>query len=147
MHSRKFTPTTKFFGTAKAYFVCHIGPIFHICLHWVSVVRGLDIRMFLVRVKKTSKWMCSIESCPAKIFVIVFFFRNSPKFILLENWNVYVIVIRGHLKENCCILSLQHTDIPYFLCCKPSPLVIEKILSLSNPCDCNLLKNLANFQY
>ena len=39
-HGQKFTP--KFLGTAKVYFVCHIGPIFQIylCLHWVSVVRG-----------------------------------------------------------------------------------------------------------
>ena len=35
-------------GTAKAYFVCHIGPnfsdIFDLCLHWVSVVREVNHR-------------------------------------------------------------------------------------------------------
>ena len=40
--SRKSTPTPKFFGTAKAYFVCNIGTNFQIsfdfCIHWVSVV-------------------------------------------------------------------------------------------------------------
>ena len=30
LHGRKFTPTLKFLGTAKAYFFCHIGPIFQI---------------------------------------------------------------------------------------------------------------------
>ena len=32
LHGRKFTPTPKFLGTAKAYFVCHIGPNFQISL-------------------------------------------------------------------------------------------------------------------
>ena len=45
LHSRKSTPNPKFLGTAEAYFVCHVGPnfqiFFDICLHWVSVVRGL----------------------------------------------------------------------------------------------------------
>ena len=44
LHGQKSTPTSKFLGTAEAYFVCHIGPNFQIsfdlCLHWVSVVRG-----------------------------------------------------------------------------------------------------------
>ena len=30
LHAQKLTPTSKFLGTAKAYFVCHIGPIFQI---------------------------------------------------------------------------------------------------------------------
>ena len=32
LHSQKITPTPKFLGTAEAYFVCHIGPIFQISL-------------------------------------------------------------------------------------------------------------------
>ena len=32
MHGRKFNPNPKFLGTAEAYFVCHIGPIFQISL-------------------------------------------------------------------------------------------------------------------
>ena len=32
LHGRKSTPTTKFLGTAEAYFVCHIGPNFQISL-------------------------------------------------------------------------------------------------------------------
>ena len=32
LHGRKFTPTPKHLDTAEAYFVCHIGPIFHISL-------------------------------------------------------------------------------------------------------------------
>jgi hypothetical protein len=30
LHGRKFNPNPKFLGTAEAYFVCHIGPIFQI---------------------------------------------------------------------------------------------------------------------
>ena len=30
LHSRKSTPTPKFLGKAKAYFVCHIGQNFQI---------------------------------------------------------------------------------------------------------------------
>ena len=41
LHGRKFTPTPTFLVTAKAYFVCHIGPnfqirIFDLCLHVCS---------------------------------------------------------------------------------------------------------------
>ena len=32
LHSRKSNPNPKFLGTADAYVVCHIGPIFQICL-------------------------------------------------------------------------------------------------------------------
>ena len=32
LHGRKSTPTPKFFGTAKGYFVCRIGPKFQISL-------------------------------------------------------------------------------------------------------------------
>ena len=32
LHGRKFNPNPKFSGTAEAYFVCHIGPIFQISL-------------------------------------------------------------------------------------------------------------------
>ena len=38
----KFTSTPKLLGMAKAYFVCHIGPIFSdifdLCFHWVFIV-------------------------------------------------------------------------------------------------------------
>ena len=37
LHGRKFTPTPKFLGTAKAYFVCHIGPIFQISLIYAFI--------------------------------------------------------------------------------------------------------------
>ena len=36
LHSQKFNP--KFLGTAEAYFVCHIGPYFHISLTYVFIV-------------------------------------------------------------------------------------------------------------
>ena len=32
LHGRKFNPNSKFLGTAEAYFVCQIGPIFQISL-------------------------------------------------------------------------------------------------------------------
>ena len=43
-HGRKSTPTPKFFGSAKAYFVCHMhrskfSDFFDCCLHWKSIVR------------------------------------------------------------------------------------------------------------
>ena len=34
---RKFNPTPKFLGTAKAYFVCHTGPIFQISLIYAFI--------------------------------------------------------------------------------------------------------------
>ena len=37
LHGRKFTPTPKFLGTAEAYFVCHIGPIFQIYLIYAFI--------------------------------------------------------------------------------------------------------------
>ena len=37
LHGRKFTPTPKFLGTAKAYFVCYISPIFQISLIYAFI--------------------------------------------------------------------------------------------------------------
>jgi hypothetical protein len=37
MNGRKSTPTPKFLGTAKAYFVCHIGPNFQIFLIYAFI--------------------------------------------------------------------------------------------------------------
>ena len=37
LNGRKFTPTPKFLGTAEAYFVCHIGPIFQIFLIYAFI--------------------------------------------------------------------------------------------------------------
>ena len=42
LQRQKSTPTPKFLGMAEAYFVCHkFSDFFGLCLHWVSVVRGL----------------------------------------------------------------------------------------------------------
>ena len=43
LHGRKSTPTPKFLGAAKAYFVCHIGPNFQLSLIyavelWILVI-------------------------------------------------------------------------------------------------------------
>ena len=38
LHGRKFTPTPNFLGTAEAYFVCHIGPIFQISLIYAFIM-------------------------------------------------------------------------------------------------------------
>ena len=40
LNGRKSTPTTKFLGTAEAYFVCHIGPIFQIYLIYAFTVNN-----------------------------------------------------------------------------------------------------------
>ena len=37
LHGRKFNPNPKFLGTAEAYFVCHIGPIFQISLIYAFI--------------------------------------------------------------------------------------------------------------
>ena len=37
LHGQKSTPNPKFLGTAKAYFVCHIGPIFQISLIYAFI--------------------------------------------------------------------------------------------------------------
>ena len=37
LNGRKFTPTPKFLGTAKAYSVCHFGPIFQISLIYAFI--------------------------------------------------------------------------------------------------------------
>ena len=37
LHSQKSTPSTKFLGTAEAYFVYHIGPKFHISLIYAFI--------------------------------------------------------------------------------------------------------------
>ena len=37
LHGQKSNPTPKFLGTAEAYFFCHIGPIFQICLIFVFI--------------------------------------------------------------------------------------------------------------
>ena len=51
LHGWKSTPSTKFLGTAEAYFVCHIGNLphqpkfsdfFDLCLHWLSIVHDPD---------------------------------------------------------------------------------------------------------
>ena len=36
-NGRKFTPTPKFLGTAEAYFVCHIDPIFQMSLIYAFI--------------------------------------------------------------------------------------------------------------
>ena len=37
LHGRKFNPNPNFLGTAEAYFVCHIGPIFQISLIYTFI--------------------------------------------------------------------------------------------------------------
>ena len=37
LHGQKFYPNPKFLGTAEAYFVCHIGPIFQISLVYTFI--------------------------------------------------------------------------------------------------------------
>ena len=37
LHGLKFNPNPKFLGTAEAYFVCHIGPIFQISLIYAFI--------------------------------------------------------------------------------------------------------------
>ena len=37
LHDRKFNPSPKLLGTAKAYFVCHIGPNSQISLIYASI--------------------------------------------------------------------------------------------------------------
>ena len=37
LSGQKFTPTPKFLGTAEAYFVCHLGPIFQISLIYAFI--------------------------------------------------------------------------------------------------------------
>ena len=37
LHGRKFNPNYKFLGTAKAYFVCHIGTIFQVSLIYAFI--------------------------------------------------------------------------------------------------------------
>ena len=37
LHGRKFNPNPKFLGTAEAYFVCHINPIFQISLIYAFI--------------------------------------------------------------------------------------------------------------
>jgi hypothetical protein len=37
LHGRKFNPNPKFLGTAEAYFVCLIGPIFQISLVYAFI--------------------------------------------------------------------------------------------------------------
>ena len=74
LHCWKSTPTPKFLGTAKAYFVCHISPnfqIFLICtyLHWVSLVRdSTQWHQILSWVVKL--WLSAIFNIPQIIFVL-----------------------------------------------------------------------------
>ena len=42
LHDRKSTPTSKFLGTVEAYFCPKFLDFFDLCIHWVSVVRGLN---------------------------------------------------------------------------------------------------------
>jgi hypothetical protein len=37
LHGQKFKPNPKFLGTAEAYFVCHVGPIFQISLIYAFI--------------------------------------------------------------------------------------------------------------
>ena len=75
MHSRKFNPNPKFLGTAEAYFVCHIGPIFQIifdlCLHWVSVVNDATHSPSL-------KW----RQCSVCVWVILQAMTNKRSLIM-----------------------------------------------------------------
>ena len=76
LHGRKFIPTPKFLGTAKAYFVC---------LHWVSVVR--EYIYWNVEVKRYQflpKWW--VQAMQAN-FNILFQFQNFQRIWgLLKCW-------------------------------------------------------------
>ena len=43
LYGRKSSPTPKFLGTAEAYFVCHIGPNFHISLIYAFIGCPLSV--------------------------------------------------------------------------------------------------------
>ena len=54
LHGRKFTPTPKFLGTAETYFVCHIGPNFHIALIYAFIGCAKSMLYCNVLFKSTS---------------------------------------------------------------------------------------------
>ena len=91
---RKFNPNPKFLGMAKAYFVCHIGPIFQISLIYAfigcpqSVVDPYQ-QQYLIEQPKLSITTCTGRMWDIKAFKIVtkgqiiskaiFVFLTSPK--------------------------------------------------------------------
>ena len=62
---RKFNPNPKFLGTAEAYFVCHIGLIFHISFIYAfiwcpkSVISSIMLHIEQAYVKSTTLWTYS----------------------------------------------------------------------------------------
>ena len=62
LHGQKFTPTPKFLGTAKAYFVCQIGPIFQISLIYVFI--GCPQSMLYIHQNTSIKFIFSFAPFP-----------------------------------------------------------------------------------
>ena len=47
LHGGKANPNPKFLGTAKAYYVCHIGPIFQISLIYAFIECPLSVLLVI----------------------------------------------------------------------------------------------------
>ena len=72
LHGREFNPNPKCFGTAKAYFVCHIGPIFQISLIFALI--GCPQSVIFSKAKEQSQ---SKSQSPSPLFT--FFLSRSSK--------------------------------------------------------------------
>jgi hypothetical protein len=68
-HGRKFTPTPKFLVTAKAYCVCHIGPIFQISLIYAFIVKKFMNRRFSAIVLGLLAWSITTSKGSMKFFI------------------------------------------------------------------------------
>ena len=66
LHGRKFNPNPKFLGTAEAYFVCHIGPIFQISLIYAFIARTTEYGCMIT--KETACKTRSRITSQSKIF-------------------------------------------------------------------------------
>ena len=103
LHGRKFNPNPKFLGTAEAYFVCHIGPIFQISLIYAFIWCPQSVVSALVNVHLWTILLCQVPI--------------GQKQSILTKQLVYPT--RNHSKQQACHdnLQLRHllfscTDLP-----------------------------------
>ena len=94
LHGRKSTPNPKFLGTAKAYFVCHIGPNFQISLIYafIGCPQSLVLAILFFSAKKV---VCS-ERVLKKVQI------KGPTSIMKQQQTP--LLLHQHLK---CILDLS----------------------------------------
>ena len=97
LHGRKFNPSPKFLGTAEAYFVCHIGPIFR----YLWFMPSLGVR---------SPWTKQIVSKTDWWHFIILYVDGTQSFYSdqLKSVFFYYYLFIGSWNNSICAYSIEY---------------------------------------